>query len=182
MLVKPKCVWEVADFFNFRKFVYIFQLFVYNFSKNLPPLKHILALPTLGQIYTVTKLQPFEISTFQMKHPYVLLRLQSCLWQNSNLVHLGLSLQTDVCSDLRLSFNFAVNTHFHPKQVFKATKRLLTIYFVIILPPLRFYVKTTIDQFKRSKNVVFGNFRGCEFWFLVNLSNFQVSNLPKFKV
>ena len=28
-------------FFNFQKFVYILQLFVYNFSNNLPPLKHI---------------------------------------------------------------------------------------------------------------------------------------------
>ena len=33
-LVKPKCVWEAVDFFNFRKFVYIFELFVYNFSKK----------------------------------------------------------------------------------------------------------------------------------------------------
>ena len=37
-------------FFNFQKIVYIFQLFVYNFSKKkLRPLKHILALPTWGQ-------------------------------------------------------------------------------------------------------------------------------------
>ena len=34
MLVKPKCVWEPSVFFNFQKFVYIFQLFVYNFSKK----------------------------------------------------------------------------------------------------------------------------------------------------
>ena len=33
MLIKPKCVWEAVVFFNFRKFVYIFQLFVYNFLK-----------------------------------------------------------------------------------------------------------------------------------------------------
>ena len=45
-LVKPKCVWEAVVFFNFPKFVYIFQLFAYNFSKKLPFLKHILALPT----------------------------------------------------------------------------------------------------------------------------------------
>ena len=48
-LVKPKCVREAVVFFNFRKFVYIFQLFVYNFSKKLLPLKYILALLTLGQ-------------------------------------------------------------------------------------------------------------------------------------
>ena len=34
MLVKPKCVWELSVFFNFQKFVYIFQLFVYNFSNK----------------------------------------------------------------------------------------------------------------------------------------------------
>ena len=44
------------------------------------------------------------------------------------------------------------------------------------------YVKSHFSKFKRSKNVVFGNVRGSEFWFLVNLSNFQVPNLPKFKV
>ena len=38
-------------------------------EKNLPPLKYNLALPTLGQICTVTELQSFENSTFQMKHP-----------------------------------------------------------------------------------------------------------------
>ena len=35
MLVKPKCVWELSVFFNFQKFVYIFQLFVYNFSNKI---------------------------------------------------------------------------------------------------------------------------------------------------
>ena len=45
-LIKPKCVRELADLYNFRKFVYIFQLLIYNFSNKLPPLKHILASPT----------------------------------------------------------------------------------------------------------------------------------------
>ena len=31
------------------------------------------------------------------------------------------------------------------------------------------------------KMLFFGNFRGSEFWFLVNLTNVQVPNLPKFK-
>ena len=34
-------------------------------------------------------------------------------------------------------------------------------------------------EFKQFKNVNFDNFRGSEFWFLVNLSNVQVPNLPK---
>ena len=52
---------------------------------------------------------------------------------------------------------------------------------LIILPSLKFYVKSNFGKFKLSTNVIFGNFRGFEFWFLVNLSNFQVPNLPKFK-
>ena len=36
---------------------------------------------------------------------------------------------------------------------------------LIILPPLRFYVKSNFGEFKQSKNVIFGNFRGSEFWF-----------------
>ena len=34
LLVKPKCVLGVADFFSFQLFVYNFQLFVYNFPKK----------------------------------------------------------------------------------------------------------------------------------------------------
>ena len=37
---------------------------------------------------------------------------------------------------------------------------------LIILPPLRFCVKLNFGEFKQSKNVNFGNFRGSEFWFL----------------
>ena len=69
MLVKPKCVWEVADFLKNCKQTAEKCKQIFENWKNLPPLKHILALPTLGQICTVTELQPFEISTFQMKHP-----------------------------------------------------------------------------------------------------------------
>ena len=39
-----------------------------------------------------------------------------------------------------------------------------------------------ISESSQSQNATFGNFRVSEFWFLVNLSNFQVLNLPKFKV
>ena len=73
MLVKPKCVWEAAVFSNFRKFVYIFQLFVYNFSKKLPPLKRILALPTWGQKSLISELQPFEKGNFDLGHPVPIL-------------------------------------------------------------------------------------------------------------
>ena len=50
ILIKQKSILEAVDFFNFRKFVHIFLLFVYNVSNKLPPLKRILAFPTKGQI------------------------------------------------------------------------------------------------------------------------------------
>ena len=43
---------------------------------------------------------------------------------------------------------------------------------LIILQPLIFYVKSNLGELEQSKNVIFGNFRGSEFWFSVNLSNF----------
>ena len=36
---------------------------------------------------------------------------------------------------------------------------------LIILPPLRFYVKLNFGKFEWSKNVICNNFRGFEFWF-----------------
>ena len=53
---------------------------------------------------------------------------------------------------------------------------------LIILPLLQFYMKSNFGVFKQSKNVILTIFRGSEFRFLVNLSNFQVQKLPKFKV
>ena len=35
---------------------------------------------------------------------------------------------------------------------------------IILLPP-RFYAKSNFGEFKQSKNVIFGYFRGSEFWF-----------------
>ena len=72
-LVKPKCVWEVVDFFNFRKYVYNFQLFVYNFSKSLSLLKRILAIQTKWQKCTVSLLEPLFFDTFQLEHPTIIM-------------------------------------------------------------------------------------------------------------
>ena len=62
LLVKPKCVGEAVVFFNFQKFVYVFQ-------KKLPPLKAILALPMWGQKCIVSELWSFEIKNFDLGHP-----------------------------------------------------------------------------------------------------------------
>ena len=72
MLVKPKCVLEVANFFDFQKFVYILRcLFMIFQKKILPPLRKILTLSTQDQISIVSEIQPFEISIFQTKHPVI---------------------------------------------------------------------------------------------------------------
>ena len=53
---------------------------------------------------------------------------------------------------------------------------------LIILPPLRFCVKSHFGKFQRSKNVIFGNFRDAELWILVNLGLESCSNLLKIKI
>ena len=40
---------------------------------------------------------------------------------------------------------------------------------LIISAPLQFYVKSNFGDFKRSKNVIYSNFRDAELWILVNL-------------
>ena len=47
------------------------------------------------------------------------------------------------------------------------------------LLPLRFYVKSNFGELKRSKNVIFANFRDSELWNLVNLELKNCSNLLK---
>ena len=77
MFVKLKFVLEVADVLNFRKFVY-------NFSKNLQPLKHNLALPTQGQKGTDSVQQPFTFDKFQSERlvSWVIFKVKEC---NSSL-------------------------------------------------------------------------------------------------
>ena len=79
MFVKPKCVWEAVDFFEFSKICFHFLLFDDNLSYELPPLKYILSLPPLGQICTISELQPFTFAIFQTEHPvhYALIWLHS---------------------------------------------------------------------------------------------------------
>ena len=50
---------------------------------------------------------------------------------------------------------------------------------LMILPPLRFCVKSYFGEFKRSKNVIYGNFRDAELWILVNLGLESCSDLLK---
>ena len=50
---------------------------------------------------------------------------------------------------------------------------------LIILPPLRFYVKSNFVEFRRFKNVIFGNFRGSQFGFYQIWATSKSQNLPK---
>ena len=52
-------------------------------------------------------------------------------------------------------------------------------WYLIILPPLWFYVKSHFGEFKRSKIVIFGNFR--DFEFLENMGLESCTNLLKSK-
>ena len=52
-------------FFIFWILTYNFQLFAYAFSKNIPNLKHVLALPTSGFKRTDSVLQQFSFVNFQ---------------------------------------------------------------------------------------------------------------------
>ena len=72
MCEKPKCFQDKVDVFNLRKFSYFFQLFVYNFSKQLPPFKHTLALPTQNQKCTFSELQLFTSKWYKkMKKNFI---------------------------------------------------------------------------------------------------------------
>ena len=66
MLVKSKCVWEAVVFLKNCK--QTAEIFFENWKK-LPPLKHILALPTWGQKCLISELWPFEIKYFELGHP-----------------------------------------------------------------------------------------------------------------
>ena len=48
----------------------------------------------------------------------------------------------------------------------------------MILLPLQFYVKSNFGKFKRSKNVIFGNFRDSEVWNLLKIK-IQKSKIAK---
>ena len=50
---------------------------------------------------------------------------------------------------------------------------------LIILPPLRFYVKSNFGELKRSKNVILANFRDSGLWIL-KLGKFGTLKLLKF--
>ena len=67
------------------------------------------------------------------------------------------------------------------QKLSKCEAKAWLCWMLMILPLFRFYVKSNFDEFKRSKNVIFGNFRNCELWILVNFLLESCSNLLKVK-
>ena len=53
---------------------------------------------------------------------------------------------------------------------------------LIIIQPIRFCVKSHFGKFKRSNNVIYGNFRDAELWILVDLGLESCSDLLKIKI
>ena len=54
---------------------------IFENRKKLPPLKHILDLPTLGQICIVSEQQPFISDFFQTEHLYLVTFLINNNWE-----------------------------------------------------------------------------------------------------
>ena len=71
--------------------------------------------------------------------------------------------------------------HYAP-ETFKMWSWGLTLLKLIILPPLRFCVKSHFAKFKWSKNVIYGSFTDTELWILVNLGLESCSNGLKSKL
>ena len=95
------------------------------------------------------------------------------LHHSSSLTHHGVLLL------LCLYYFFLVCTML--QKLSKCEVKAWLCWFLIFLPPLRFYVKSNFGKFKQSKNVTFGNSRDSVFWVLVNLGLESSSNLLKHK-
>ena len=89
-------------------------------------------------------------------------------------------------------------TKFFPKRYYKKVFKLSTLalcsrnfqnvklrldfcWKLITLLPLQFYVKSNFGKFKRSKNVIFGNFWDSELWILESFGLESCSNWLKSK-
>ena len=64
------------------------------------------------------------------------------------------------------------------KNLWACTFKLSRQYY----QPLRFYVKSILVHFRRSKNYHFNNFEGFEFWFLWKIHIWKCQKLPKIKI
>ena len=75
--------------------------------------------------------------------------------------------ELEPCSIFQLSEMFLSEGFWYGTMLQKLSKCELKAWLcwnLIILPLLRFYVKSKFCEFKWSKNVIFGNFGDSEFW------------------
>ena len=104
------------------------------------------------------------------KDPQIL--ADSCGWvTNETWVGYGVSF-SDLESQYRKIEKFQIKKDTMLLKLSKYEVKVWLCWNLIMLPPLQFCMKSNFGEIKWSKNVIFGNFRGSEFWFLVNLSNF----------
>ena len=68
------------------------------------------------------------------------------------------------------------------QKLSKCVVKAWLCWYLISLPPLRFCVKSHFGESKRSKNVVYGNFRDAELWILLILGLESCSDLLKINI
>ena len=110
----------------------------------------ILALSIYSE--TLWKSNPSRANSFFRKSNVV--NLQN-FWTFSKTFRLS-------CSLWRYEKNYKQSTML--QKLSKCEVKALLYWNLIILPPLRFYVKSNFVGFHRSKNVIFANFIDSELW------------------
>ena len=71
--------------------------------------------------------------------------------------------------------------HYAPEN-FKMWSQAWLCWSWISLLPLRLYMKSNFGEFKRSKNVIFGNFRDSEIWSFGKFGTLKLLKLSKTKI
>ena len=106
------------------------------------------------------------------------LSVKSCLAESVR----GIEVQTEIKKKLWNQNFYTVFSFTMLQKLSKCEVRAWLCRNLIILPSLRFHVKSNFGEFKRSKNVIFGNFEHWSLNFLVNLGLENCSHFLKIKI
>ena len=68
------------------------------------------------------------------------------------------------------------------QKISKCEVKAWLCWSLIILPPLRFCVKSHFGEFKHSKNVTYGNFRDSELWIYAKFGTWKLPKVTKIKI
>ena len=134
-LVKPKCVWEAVVFFNFRKFVYIFQLFVYNFFKKTSTSQTHFGFTNIGSGMPTFRDRAIWKSKFWFGSPcrfylhkqFVLLQIVLCI-QIISFLCKTVYAWTGQYIDIHISWSVTIWEFYLHKETFEAEITLLNQY------------------------------------------------------